>query len=377
MVSEKDMADHERELGPVPKPAPRFVKTPNMWLENTSFEGRTDRQSGSHGLGEALWTPLRAMDGRDIYASMRAIGPGDLILHLVDQRYFAGVSIATQRAIGTFEGIAGTDWEDQPCYRIQLDGFQRIDPNFDIAWVAGNAATDEEANAAGEREIERGESYDKINLDLNAYLSAMSEESIAYLCTEYRVHTGCDLPYLSRLPFISDPAPKEFSEQALLAAKANERSWIWSQSDAAAHWDQIFEAGVMAILCDAPLSQYISRADIEDAIAAPDHAKDPAISAASIGHFMHSIADGDVIYARQGVQTIVGRGVVTGDYQYSDSASTVHNLRRVSWTHRGEWPAAAALPRAMLTEWTRHADLIELQRLFEIASNETDEPFTA
>ena len=65
---------------------------PSVWVEKTLVTGRADREQGDHALGKALWSPQKSKSGGDIYANMRRVQPGDLILHLTDNRGFTGMS---------------------------------------------------------------------------------------------------------------------------------------------------------------------------------------------------------------------------------------------------------------------------------------------
>jgi putative restriction endonuclease len=67
-------------------------RTPRVWIEKTLSRGRQDRQTGPHRIGQALWSPQKAADGRDVYANMRDVRPGDTVLHLTDNDAFTGIS---------------------------------------------------------------------------------------------------------------------------------------------------------------------------------------------------------------------------------------------------------------------------------------------
>lgn len=77
---------------------------------------RQDRQAGPHRLGEALWSPQKAADGRDVYANMRDVHPGDTVLHLTDNEAFIGISWAAAAVDSAFEGVSGTEWGGRACY---------------------------------------------------------------------------------------------------------------------------------------------------------------------------------------------------------------------------------------------------------------------
>ena len=99
-----------------------------FWVEKTIVKGRPDRESGPHRVGAALWSPQKSSDGKDIYANMREVSPGDVVLHLTDNSGFSGVSVAADRVDENFGGIAGTVWGEQASYMVQLNDFQALDP---------------------------------------------------------------------------------------------------------------------------------------------------------------------------------------------------------------------------------------------------------
>lgn len=101
-----------------------------IWVEKCHVKGRPDRQAGEHRLGEALWSPQRAKNGGDFYSNMRRVEPGDIVLHLTDNAAFSGVSEVAELVDDTFVGLSGTDWADEPGYRVQLKNFRPLDPEL-------------------------------------------------------------------------------------------------------------------------------------------------------------------------------------------------------------------------------------------------------
>jgi hypothetical protein len=59
---------------------------------------------------------------------MRLVWPGNFVLHLIDNRQIAGVSIAADVTRPGFVGFPGTEWENRPCYRTQLQHYTPLDP---------------------------------------------------------------------------------------------------------------------------------------------------------------------------------------------------------------------------------------------------------
>jgi hypothetical protein len=185
-----------------------FDPAPRIWIEKTLVKNRQDRQTGPDRLGEALWSPQKSKGNGDIYASMRQVKPGDIVLHLTDNSAFTGVSQADQEVDDTFVGLPHTDWSGQPGYRIQLHNFRDLDPELPrTTFLAGNeigkALIELLDSAEG-----RGLFYNR-NLDLNqgAYLSEAPPALVAILNKAYFELSGRRLLDLPDLPEVAI-APK-------------------------------------------------------------------------------------------------------------------------------------------------------------------------
>lgn len=59
--------------------------------------------------------------------------------------------------------------------------------------------------------------------------------------------------------------------------------------------------------------------------------------------FYCAVKEGDIIIARSSNDSIVGIGIVTGDYFYDNSRPFYRHCRPVFWTHKGNWPASSFL----------------------------------
>ncbi|MCK0122553.1 AAA family ATPase [Loktanella sp. F6476L] len=176
-------------------------RTPTVWIEKTLVKNRQDRQTGPDRLGEALWSPQKSRGGGDIYASMRQVKPGDIVLHLTDNTAFTGVSQADQEVDDTFIGLPHTDWAGQPGYRIQLRNFRNQDPELPRTAFL----TDNECGRALLELLDspqgKGLFYNR-NLDLNqgAYLSEAPPALVAILNKAYFDLSGRNLVDMPDLP---------------------------------------------------------------------------------------------------------------------------------------------------------------------------------
>ncbi|MCL1826684.1 MAG: AAA family ATPase, partial [Candidatus Cloacimonetes bacterium] len=82
-------------------------------------------------------------------------------------------------------------------------------------------------------------------------------------------------------------------------------------------------------------------------------------------NFANVIADGDVVYVKKGRQEILGRGIVTSDYIYDAARSEFRHMRRVNWTHKGNWDHPGLSTTSLLSDITLNKEYIfKLESLF-------------
>ena len=102
---------------------------PRVWIEKTLVKGRPTREAGDRALGRALWSPQRDKRGGDIYRWMRETKPGDIVIHLTDNRAFTAISTVASN-FENVDGLPGTEWATGPCYLVRLRDFTRLDPEL-------------------------------------------------------------------------------------------------------------------------------------------------------------------------------------------------------------------------------------------------------
>ena len=176
---------------------------PRIWIEKTLVKGRVDREQGEHRLGAALWSPQKAKNGADIYKDMRAVREGDIVLHLIDNRQFSGVSVAAGSADSTFQGLPHTAWQG-PAYRVPLRDYAPLDPPLEREDFLESPVGAAELRKVHEQ-YGRGLFY-TADLDLNQgkYLTRAPIELVEALSRIYFKLYGKALPHLGDLPPTSD-----------------------------------------------------------------------------------------------------------------------------------------------------------------------------
>lgn len=163
-------------------------------------------------------------------------------------------------------------------------------------------------------------------------------------------------------------------ETAKGAAVADEdietkRYWLYSPGNGASIWDECYQKGIMAIGWDyiGDLAAYNSKDEMKQAM---KEESDPSLPYTMAAHatwqFAHDMKPGDIVFAKKGMYHIIGRGVVESGYEYDPSRKEYKNIRRVKWTHKGEWPHPGQAAMKTLTDITPYTDYVaQLNALFE------------
>lgn len=148
------------------------------------------------------------------------------------------------------------------------------------------------------------------------------------------------------------------------------RYWIYSPGDNACKWDEFYKAGIMAIGWHeiGDLSTFSSKDEMKKRL---KETRGQQYSYKNAAHatwqFANDIKPGDVVFVKKGMYKVIGRGVVTSDYQYNPEYEDEEycNIRAVNWTHNGEWDHPGQAVMKTLTDITSYTDYVEkLNSLF-------------
>lgn len=157
--------------------------------------------------------------------------------------------------------------------------------------------------------------------------------------------------------------------------------WIYSPGENSSMWAEFYKAGIMAIgwgeIGD------LKAFDSKDAMKAKmKEVIDPTLSYKNAAHatwqFANEMKIGDIVFVKKGMYQLVGRGVVTSDYEYDDERTDEYaNYRKVNWTHNGEWPHPGQAAMKTLTDITSYTEYVQkLNALFENDSEDDVEEAT-
>ena len=151
--------------------------------------------------------------------------------------------------------------------------------------------------------------------------------------------------------------------------------WIYAPGENSCMWEEFYSEGIMAIgwgeIGD------LKTFDSKDAMKSKmKETFDASLSYKNAAHatwqFVNDMKIGDIVFVKKGMHQLVGRGVVSSDYEYdADRNDKYGNIRKVNWTHKGEWPHPGQAVMKTLTDITSYTDYVEkLNALFEDESAE-------
>ena len=142
----------------------------------------------------------------------------------------------------------------------------------------------------------------------------------------------------------------------------NKRYWMYAPGEKASKWQRCKEQDIICIGWDAlgDLSLIDSldecREELKRAYKKPDSSF--MNDGLAVWEFSHVMQVGDIVYAKQGQSSIIGRGVVKSDYFYDSSQETYRHTRKIEWTHIGNWELENIVLKT-LTDITKYPDYVK------------------
>ena len=138
--------------------------------------------------------------------------------------------------------------------------------------------------------------------------------------------------------------------------------WTFSPGEQATMWDFCVNEGVMCMGWDklGDYSQYPSLEETNQAIKRLYPTEGSAKnSTLAVWQFANEMKPNDIVFAKKGRNTIIGRGVVESGYMYDETLSKYKHIRKVKWTNVGEWKTDEMHAMKTLTNITRYKDYVD------------------
>lgn len=196
-------------------------------------------------------------------------------------------------------------------------------------------------------------------------------------------HTFNNIPELSyQAWFVSEQVNQENKKVDENSAIVDEDTnavhyWLYSPGKNAMYWETFFNKGIMAIgwgsIGDLSLLQDKNQLKemMRTTYGHPNRSYRNNVHA--VWQFAKEIKVGDVIFVKQGMYQIVGRGVVESEYFYDENQpEDFNNVRKIRWTHKGIWKHPGQAVLKTLTDITSYTDYVEKLKALFATENEED-----
>ena len=151
------------------------------------------------------------------------------------------------------------------------------------------------------------------------------------------------------------------------------KTWIYAPGENAIKWDEFYNEKIMALNWDSlgDLRQYSSKSEIKEALLnGSDSLSSKKNDVKANWEFANVLKIGDIVYAKKGTDTIIGKGIVESDYIYDDSRPEYKSYRKVNWIFNEERNhleyIGHSLVQKTLTDISKYPDYVEkLETIYE------------
>ena len=167
----------------------------------------------------------------------------------------------------------------------------------------------------------------------------------------------------------SDATPSVVKEDPHPYKKHEPRHWVISPGEQGRLWEEFKAENIAAIGWDGlgNLLNYEDREAFREALAS-DTDSDNGFknNTLALWEFAHEIKRGDIIYAKQGRARVLGKGVVTSEYQFDETREEYFHIIGVDWQSDSETELidGTRVPMKTLTNIDNYRKCRELLELF-------------
>ena len=186
--------------------------------------------------------------------------------------------------------------------------------------------------------------------------------------------------YLSKLNENDD----EFAEGIGDGDVKTTHYWLISAGYGAKLWEEFYDEGIIGIGMNGigDLSKYQNKNEIKIKFQERDNDQSSHVNDVhACWQFVHEMQIGDIVFVKKGMNEIIGRGIIESDYEYYTRKS-FHNIRKVRWTHKGNWSyentraypyKTSRLPMKTLTDITIYTEMVNYIKELFVNEEETIE----
>ena len=130
-------------------------------------------------------------------------------------------------------------------------------------------------------------------------------------------------------------------EELITPAISDKNIWLFSPGPNAENWDESFNRGIISLVDTiGDIRDYETKDDIRKKYLEIDdssHETSYKNRVLARWEFAHEMKVGDIVYAKKGRRTILGKGIVQSEYIYDPSMGKFASYRKVNWLFKGEY----------------------------------------
>lgn len=156
---------------------------------------------------------------------------------------------------------------------------------------------------------------------------------------------------------------KDLPETSSSASSKNGvKIWLCAVGENGNKWEECHRDGVVRLGWDpvGELTQFETREAIISRLQEIYNREESFTNdSLALWEFVHEMNIGDIIYAKKGRNTIIGKGVIESEYYYDAQLETYMNVRKVRWTDKGEWICSSLFAMKTLTELTKYEEFVQ------------------
>ncbi len=169
-----------------------------VWIETRKTKIEEDYGDPKLAVGKSLWSPQKSPAQRRLWENMKKVEPDDIIIHMIENNFFYGMSKAESNLKTDFICPKGSNWGNQKGYFISLKEFVQLKKPIDK-----NDLLREEKYSEKLIQIRKKNTvfYTKaLNIRESHYLTEIPQELFFILNQLNQEKNGKNLPYQIQAP---------------------------------------------------------------------------------------------------------------------------------------------------------------------------------
>jgi hypothetical protein len=147
-----------------------------------------------------------------------------------------------------------------------------------------------------------------------------------------------------------------------LLSASSKACWLIAPGEGAELWEKYQREGIISIgwAQSGDLSVFASKKEIIEELEKEAPERSSTQSGKMLFDFAHSMQPGDLVFAKEGRQAVLGWGIIKSDYSYSEPGDSHPHSRKVEWkgTEKYSMSDGQSLPMKTLTRYDDDDELM-------------------